>query len=202
MDDKTALRELIETWAVARDAGDWARLRATFHDDGRMIATWFQGTADEFVDLCRSGWSKGMRGWHALGGMMIDIEGDRARVQTKTTIAQRAPVDGIACDVVVTGRFYDFLEKRDGRWGLVLRQPIYEKDRIDPIDPAAVLRLDAALLAQFPAGYRHLAYVQTKGGFTVNRHLPELDGPVVEALYRQGDAWLRGEALRWPLPQA
>jgi hypothetical protein len=45
------------------------------------------------------------------------------------TIMQRGPVDGVLCDVACTGRFYDFLEKRDGRWGMVLRQPIYEKCR-------------------------------------------------------------------------
>ena len=82
------------------------------------------------------------------------------------TIAQRALVDGVLCDVVCTGRFYDFLEKRDDRWGLVLRQPIYEKDRPDPVDPAARLDLDAALLARFPEGYRHLAYLQTRIGYT------------------------------------
>jgi len=42
--------------------------------------------------------------------------------------------------------------------GLVLRQPIYEKDRLDPLDPSAKLALDAELLARFPEGYRHLAY--------------------------------------------
>ena len=26
-----------------------------------------------------------------------------------------------------------------GGWGIVLRQPIYEKDRLDPVDPAATL---------------------------------------------------------------
>ena len=77
------------------------------------------------------------------------------------TISQRADVDGVRVDVVCTGRFYDFLERRDGRWGVVLRQPIYEKDRMDPVDPSATLALDAALLAQFPEGYRHLAYLQT-----------------------------------------
>ena len=66
------------------------------------------------------------------------------------TISQRAPVDGVLCDVVCTGRFYDFLEKRQGRWGLVLRQPIYEKDRLDPVDPAAKLSLDRKLLNRFP----------------------------------------------------
>ena len=198
--DRQAIRDLIEGWAVWRDAGDWARLRACWHDDGRMIATWFQGTADQFIDVCREGFSRGMRGWHSLGGMAIELAGHRAVAQTKATIATRQPVDGVLCDVVCTGRFYDVLEKRDGRWGLVLRQPIYEKDRIDPVDPATNITLDRTLLEQFPSGYRHLAYVQTKAGFTVNRHLPGLDGPEVEALYCQGAGWLRGEALTWSSP--
>ncbi|MFX5858497.1 hypothetical protein ABTE63_19285, partial [Acinetobacter baumannii] len=91
----------------------------------------------------------------------IDLAGDRAIAQTKMTISQRAKVDGVACDVVCTGRFYDFIERRDGHWGVVLRQPIYEKDRLDPIDPSEVPRLDRAVLDGFPEGYRHLAYLQT-----------------------------------------
>ena len=63
-----------------------------------------------------------------------------ARVaQTKMAILHRAPVEGVICDFTCIGRFYDFFEKRD-RWGLVLRQPIYEKDRIDPVDPGASCR--------------------------------------------------------------
>jgi hypothetical protein len=109
------------------------------------------------------------------------------------TISQRGDVDGVRCDVVCTGRFYDFVEKRGGRWGMVLRQPIYEKDRLDPVDPAARLVLDRALLEHFPEGYRHLAYLQTKLGFTVKPDMPGLKGPAVEALYARGRAWLAGE---------
>jgi hypothetical protein len=111
------------------------------------------------------------------------------------TISQRGPVDGVICDVVCTGRFYDFLEKRKNRWGLVLRQPIYEKDRLDPVSPDARLTLDAALLATFPEGYRHLAYLQAGLGYKVKTDMPGLTGPEVEALYARGAAWLRGEAL-------
>jgi len=192
--DRVAIRELIENWAVWRDAGDWSRFRTLWHDDGRMMATWFQGTADEFIAVSRAGFAKGVRILHFLGGTSIDLAGIRAIAQTKMTISQRAEVDGVPCDVVCTGRFCDFLEKR-GRWGLVLRQPIYEKDRIDPVAPDARLALDSALLASFPEGYRHLAYLQTRIGYGVKPDMPGLTGPEVEALYARGRQWLEGAAL-------
>jgi hypothetical protein len=188
---RRAIRELVESWAVWRDAGDWERLRTVWHDDGRMMATWFQGSADGFIEANKQGWARGVRILHFLGGSSIDVEGDRAVSQTKMTISQRAEVHRVVCDVVCTGRFYDFFEQRDGRWGLVLRQPIYEKDRLDPVDPAARLTLDAALLERFPEGCRHLAYLQTQVGYEVKADMPGLEGPEVEALYRRGADWLR-----------
>ena len=190
--DRLAIEALVNNWALWRDAGDWERFRSVWHDDGRMMATWFQGTADAFIAASREGWSKGVSILHFLGGVAIDIAGARAIAQTKMTISQRAAVHDVLCDVVCTGRFYDFLEKREGRWGLVLRQPIYEKDRMDPVDPAARLELDRDLLARFPEGYRHLAYLQTQIGYTVKPDMPGLKGPEVEALYGRGRAWLAG----------
>jgi hypothetical protein len=171
MIDRLAIRELIENWVVWRDAGDWERFATVWHDDGVMMATWFQGPAAEFIR-------------------------DRAVAQTKMTISQRGEVQGVACDVVCTGRFYDFLERRQQRWGLVLRQPIYEKDRIDPVDPAARLALDADQLAALPRGYRHLAYIQLQIGYAVKRDMPQLTGPEVERLYERGRVWLAGGSLR------
>ena len=137
--DRLAIRTLVENWVVWRDAGDWERFRTVWHDDGRMMATWFQGTADEFIAVSKSGFEKGVNIQHFLGGHSADLAGNRAIAQTKMTISQRALVHDTLVDVVCTGRFYDFLEKRGGRWGVVLRQPIYEKDRMDPVDPAAKL---------------------------------------------------------------
>lgn len=193
--EKALIRELIESWAVWRDAGDWQRFRSVWHDDGWMMATWFQGSADTFIRVSREGWDKGVSILHFLGGQSIDLAGHRAVSQTKMTISQRATVHDVPVDVVCTGRFYDFLEKRAGRWGIVLRQPIYEKDRMDPVDPARTLRLDPELLDQFPEGYRHLAYLQTQIGYEVKRDMPGLKGPEVEALYARGARWLKGEAL-------
>jgi hypothetical protein len=191
-DDVQAIRQLIDNWALWRDAGDWERFATVWHDDGWMSATWFQGPATKFIEVTKEGFERGVSILHFLGGFTCDIAGARAIAQTKMTINQRASVDGVEVDVVCTGRFYDFLEKRDGRWGVVRRQPIYEKDRMDPVDPSATLALDPARLAEFPEGYRHLGYLQSKNGFAVKKGLPGLRNEAVQQLYAEGKAWLAG----------
>lgn len=189
--DRQEIRQLVENWALWRDAGDWDRFATVWHPrDGWMSATWFQGSAADFIKASREGFDNGVSILHFLGGHTADIVGDRAVAQTKMTINQRASVDGVEVDVVCTGRFYDFLARHEGRWTLVRRQPIYEKDRLDVVAPAASLTLDPDLLNRFPTGYRHLGYLQTKAGFTVKQGLPGLTGQAVEQLYSEGRQWL------------
>lgn len=191
--DQAKIRQLVENWVLWRDAGDWERFATVWHPEGWMSATWLQGPAAEFIAASKRGFENGVSILHFLGGHTSDVVGERAVAQTKMTISQRAEVDGVQVDVVCTGRFYDFLSKNgDGEWTIVRRQPIYEKDRLDVVDPAASLKLDPVLLARFPVGYRHLGYVQTKAGFTVKPGLPGLVGEAVERLSAEGDAWLRG----------
>ena len=187
------IQRVVDDWVVFRDAGLFDRLLTLWHDDGRMMTTWSQVSAADFVRMSREGFTRGIKVHHAQGGCHVDIVGERAIAQTKVKIAQRGDIDGIACDAVCSGRFYDFFARRNGAWKIVLRHPIYEIDRIDTIEPNAPLRLDPALLAQFPEGYRHLAYLQVKLGMTVKRDMPGLIGPEVDALYAKGAAWLSGE---------
>ncbi len=192
LEDRLAIRELGENWALWRDARDWERFRTVWHLPGRMMATWFQGTADEFIAVSREGFARGVRILHFLGGNSVQLAGDRAISETKMTISQRARVHDVEVDVVCTGRFYDFCERRGGRWGLVHRQPIYESDRLDPVDPAARLELDRERLERFPVGYRHLAYLQTEIGYDVKPDMPGLAGAELDALYGRGARWLAG----------
>ncbi len=194
MSDKSDIIEVVQNWALWRDAGDWERFATVWHDDGWMTATWFQGPAAEFIKVSKAGFDKGVSILHFLGGSTVEVKGSRAVAQTKMTISQRADVDKVAVDVLCTGRFFDFFEQRNQKWAIVRRQPIYEKDRMDPLDPSASLKLDPDLLGSFPEGYRHLAYLQTKLGFRIKQDLPQLKGPVVERLYRHGRAWLEGAA--------
>ena len=195
--NRLKITELLHNWVIWRDAGDWARFRTCWTADGRMFATWCQAPAEQFVRQTEAAWDRGVTILHFLGGISVDIDGHRAISQAKMTINQRARVGGVMVDVCCTGRFYDFLEERDGKWGIVVRQPIYEKDRLDPVVSGTPVPLEQDLLERFPMEYRHLAYVQTKAGFTVKTDMPLLRGPKVQRLYAAGAAWLRGEKHDW-----
>src|SRR5262249_53112277 len=127
--ERLEIRELLENWVLWRDSGDWERFATVWHEDGRMMATWFQATAREFRARAKRAFDSGMVGLHSLGASTIDVQGTRAVAQTQMQIVQRGVVHGVAVDVICQGRFVDALEKRNGRWGLVLRQPVYELDR-------------------------------------------------------------------------
>ncbi|WP_300608575.1 nuclear transport factor 2 family protein [Trebonia sp.] len=193
--DRLAIRDVVESWAIARDSADWDRFRAQWHDDGYMMATWFQGPRDDFIRVSQEGYANGVNILHYTGASQSTVVGTRAISQTRMTIMQRGEVHGVLCDVTCIGRFYDFFDKRDRRWGIVLRQPIYEKDRLDPVRPGAVPELDPELLERFPEGYRYLAYLQVQAGYPVKPDMPGLRGPEVEALYERGAAWLAGEPV-------
>ena len=204
--DKLAIRDVVENWVIARDSADWELFRRQWHDDGYMMATWFQGPRDDFIAVSKDGFARGVNILHFTGASQATLNAERTRAisQTRMTIMQRGPVHGVLADVACTGRFYDFFAKREGRWAIVLRQPIYEKDRMDPVTPGAVIELDQELLNRYPEGYRYLAYLQVQAGYPVKTDMPGLRGPEVEALYARGSAWLAGEDVllptRPPLP--
>jgi hypothetical protein len=194
--DSLQIRELVDRWAVWRDAGDWDRFATVWHPTGGwMSATWFQGPAPEFIKASRTAFERGVIILHTLTGPASDIQGDRAIAQTKMSITERGAVHGVTVDVTCTGRFYDFLARHEGAWRIVRRQPIYERDRLDVVVPGQPLQLDQGILSQFPLGYRHLAYLQTAEGFEVKRDLPGLTGPATDTLYAEGKQWLAGSDL-------
>jgi hypothetical protein len=193
--DKNAIREVIDNWVIFRDAAMWEKFQTVWHNDGYMMATWFQGPATEFIKISRDGFERGVRILHFLGGSNIDINGNRAIAQTKMTITQRASVHDTLVDVICTGRFYDFFEKRDEKWAIVLRRLFYEMDRMQLLDPSIQISLEPELLSSFPVGYQHLGYLQTKLGFNVKKNMPGLRGPEAQALYGHGANWLAGHSI-------
>lgn len=91
MNDRQSIRDIIESWVVWRDSGQWDRLLTLWHEDGLMVSTWQQSGAAAFVDASKAGWMRDVDVQHFLGGTTIDITGNRAIAQTKMSISQRAP---------------------------------------------------------------------------------------------------------------
>lgn len=156
-DAEIEIRSLIENWAIWRDTSDWDRFEQLWHPDGRMVATFFDGTASDFIKAARAAKGKVLV-HHVLGGASVRVNGARASAKTRMTIHMRVPVEGVLCDVACIGLFLDRFVLHEGRWALLLRQPVYEKDRLDPVLPGAFPTLDEAFLAGFPEGYRFTAY--------------------------------------------
>ena len=162
------------------------------------MATWFQGTRRRVHrGEPRRDTTSGVRILHFLGGMSVDVAGaarDRAdqdddlaarRASTACRAMSCAPVGSLISSRSATGA---------GEWCCASRST-RRTGSIRSI-PSAPLALDQDLLARFPEGYRHLAYLQTHIGYTVKPDMPGLEGPEVEQLYKDGAVWLSGEPLR------
>ena len=194
--DRSAIVQAIENWGFFRDDKQWDRLRDLYTADGRMTTTWTIATADEFIHHCRglAGKGGGRRTIHSIGATTVELNGERALAETRMTLLVRGMLDGVEVDVTNYGRTYDrFVKEQDGVWRIRERVPIYEKDRLDPVDPAAILKLDSARLARYPYGYRHLAYLQSLEGATITPDLPVPNSESLKKLYAAGSAWLAGK---------
>lgn len=188
--DRAAITQVVHDWGLARDTGRWDRLRACFTDDGIMSTTWFVGSADEFVARAIEGTRRGARVQHFIGAGSIDLLGHKAIAETRLILMVQGQLDGMEVEVTCYGRFYDRFVKDTHGWRIQTRGLVYEKDRMDPLTPGDVLRLDPDELARYPHGYRHLAYLQGRGGACITPDLPVPDSDALVRLYAEGSAWL------------
>ena len=191
--EKASICELLQDWALWRDVGNWSALRGAFAPAATIRTTWYDGAATGFVDASIRMSNGAARAQHFIGASSVQVNGARALAETRVILLVRAPLDGIESDATCYGRFIDRLVKLDGKWRIESRIPVYEKDFIQAVDPATSLTLDPAVLACFPAPYRHLAYLQSRGGASIILDLP-LPGSVENAqVVSDGQVWLAGE---------
>lgn len=185
-----AISRLIQDWGLWRDTGRWNELRAAYTQDGWMRTTWFDGPASAFVDASAASFGKGPQVLHAVGPSTVRVRHDRAVAETRLTILLRDRLHGVPVDVTCHGRVIDRLMRGGERWRIRSRLPIYDKDTISPVEPGTALAIDADALARFPAGYRHLAYLQSLAGLRVLMDIPSPNSDAQAALYRDADEWL------------
>jgi hypothetical protein len=188
--DRAAITRAVNDWGLFRDTGRWEALRTLFTPDATMHTTWFVGSADEFVERSIAAAARGAWAQHFIGAATIEIAGDRAIAETRMILMLRAKVADIPVDVTCYGRFHDRFVRIDGNWRIQERVPIYDKDRLEPLEPGRAVPMDPDVLAGFAEGFRHLAYVQSLGGATLSPGLPTRNSPEEARLLAAGTAWL------------
>jgi SnoaL-like domain len=192
--DKTICAELVQAWGFARDQGKWEDLLAIFHPGGEIAVSWFRGPYPEFVAHCQRNFGKGSEAKHLLWPARVAVNGARATAETSVAILVRQTIEGIAVDLTSNGRFLDRLERRDGVWRMVERAALYEKDRLDPVEPSP--KFDAMMARanaqKYPAPYRYMAYRVRAAGRSLAEPVHYDGRPETEALKQRYAQWLAG----------
>lgn len=193
--DKIACAELVQAWGFARDQGRWDDLLAIFHPGGEIAVSWFRGPYTEFVAHCQRNFGRGSEAKHLLWPARILVNGDRATAETNVAILVRQTIEGVPTDLTSYGRFLDRIEKRGGEWRMVERATLYEKDRLDPVEPspafdALMAKADAA---KYPAPYRYMGYRVNAAGRSLAEPVHHDRRPETEALKARYAEWLAGK---------
>jgi SnoaL-like domain len=194
--NKLAIAELIQTWGVYRDQGKWQELRGTFTPDGLISISWFRGSFEQFVERCRASFEAG-HSWsrHHLFAPTIKLARDRAVAETPVIIRVRQKFEGVEVDLTSCSRFLDRLERHGTCWLIAERAAIYERDRLDPVEPSPKFDalFEAASTAHYPEQYRYMAFrLAHAQGRTLAPVIYRDRGAETADLYARFAAWLAG----------
>ena len=195
VNDKYACAELIQAWGLYRDQGKWPELLATFVPEGQIAVSWFSGSFPEFVERCRKSFDAGQRSKHHIFPSIVRVAGERAVAETNIVILVRQKIDGVLADMTSYARFLDRLERRSGRWAIVERTAIYERDRLDPVEPSEAFGklFTATDLSVYPEAYRYMAARLVAAGRALAPVVYRDGSPHTDQVYVRYDAWLAGK---------
>jgi hypothetical protein len=124
--DQLNVAQVVELAWWARDMAQWDVMQAAFHPGAMVDISWFNGPATEFVRRSKQMFDIGGRSLHLHGPILVNAHGDRATADMGAQILARVNIKGVECLNQAYARIVERLERRDGKWGIVLLQAIYQ----------------------------------------------------------------------------
>jgi hypothetical protein len=185
---------LINDWGFFRDQGRFDELLELFHEDGHISISWIDAPYADFVAVSKlAALRAALSVKHQLGVPRIQVQDERALSEVNVTILVRSQLRGVDVDTTSYCRFLDQLERRAGRWRILRRTGIYERDRADPVT-AAVLPSDLFQdLSAYPSELRFLASTFKEIGVDWVRSVVRHGTPEMDALYAGAARWLTAD---------
>lgn len=125
--DEAEIRRVLYRYVRGIDRHDPELVRSCYHADADDNHGNFSGTRDEFVAWAAEDTAQYAFTSHHLTNMIIEVCGDVALVETYALTANAGDtVAGTGKDFVGGFRYIDRFEKRDGVWGMVMRNNYVE----------------------------------------------------------------------------
>jgi hypothetical protein len=127
------IRDVLARYARGVDRADGDLLRSCYHADAvEEHGGNYTGNAHAYVDgaIPRIRNMGAMQ--HLLGTSHIELDGDRAWVETYIWTLARFERGGTTYDTFTGGRLFDRFERRDGVWRIAHRRTIFDWNRDVP----------------------------------------------------------------------
>ncbi len=195
MENEHLIASLLVRWGHARDSDDWETLSGCFQDDATIHISWISGPARDFVARSRAMSAErkpGTHNKHLITGPWILVNRNHAFSRCHVNLYMRGFIDGYAFDLQSWFRFFDLLERRDNVWRIAKRTAVYEKDRIEPVDPRGFPKdfFSHMDLSEFPVSAKFLCYVLKRRGRTLSTDIISVYSDKELALKEECEAWI------------
>lgn len=159
--DRSEIINLISKSILARDSGFWDELSECYHSKAEFTSSWYRGSAADFVKVASEKLEESRREGgeqkHVNCNHWIQINGDRAIAESDQILFMRSRIKGVELDVATWSRRLQLVAKENGEWKIFRRWVIYERDRMDPVDPTVSVDsyYDAEALSKYPPKLRY-----------------------------------------------
>src|SRR3990167_11475199 len=193
--DRSDIINVISKSIITRDSGLWQELATCYHSQAEFTSSWWKGKASDFIKAAsprlEEARKEGGEQKHMTGSHWIVIDGDRATAECDLVLFSRRPINGVELDFQTFSRRLHLMAKENGEWKIWRRFAIYEKDRVEPVDPTVRpdKYLDTAALAEYPQQIRYHLWRNAVLGSKPSKNLCIRGTPQEKKV--------RGEAREW-----
>ena len=134
--DREIIHDIMCLYVHALDRRRWDIMPNLFHKDAVFLFGEVAGDWLGFIEQAQAIINPMIATHHQLGNMFINIEGNSAWCESYLTATHILPADfpegmpfpALGRDYIATvgGRYIDKFEKRDGNWGIVSRNGLFD----------------------------------------------------------------------------
>lgn len=193
--DRSEIIQVVSKSIITRDSGMWDQLAECYHSQAEFTSSWWKGKPTDFIKAAsvrlEDSRREGGEQKHMTANHWIELAGDRATAECDLALFSRRPINNVEIDSITWSRRLHLMAKENGEWKIWRRFAIYERARMDAVDPTVdpLEYWDAEAMEKYPKAMRiHLWRLAVKGS-----------GHVKEICIRgtEREKMVRGEARQW-----